>query len=426
MDQQQLQQKIAEYFAKLPTDAQTMFASMEWMKTLENLSAKYNMTALQIQSLGTETTLLLLGIVHPDEYMNFLQTDLSLSKSVQDRLMADINLGILNKWRETLTSVYNQNTIEIANNEYGGEKKLNEIFTNLPKEVQNAIANSNYQKELYIIASEQKLSIDQMGKLEKVTNKILLGLEHPDKYDSMLETELGLSKDKAIELGSAVNERVLKNIRGLLKGHAEMHIEPELPVPPYSQAKQAEPTFTPTPVVQAIPMAQSTPFQAPVTQETITPIYTAPKPIVNMPEVKNTFASMQIPTVAPTEKIEMPQAYEPEKKIFNDSGIEMMKEAPVVPNTPAPATESVSIKEDTLMRKDGVSIMEDKMDIPTPPIESNINMERDTLYGIENPSTTKVGMLQNKLSNPTVSIQSATDQSMPKMGGNDPYREKIG
>lgn len=430
MNPEELQQKIAEYFAKLPIDAQTMFASMEWMKTLENLSAKYNMTALQVQSLGTETTLLLLGIVHPDEYVKFLKADLSLSLDTQNKLMADINLGILNKWRETLTQAYNQNTVAVAEKEYGGEKKLDERFAGLPTEVKEAITNSNYQKELYVIANEEKLSIDQMGKLEKVTNKILLGIEHPDKYEAMLISDLGIQQPQAMSIASKVNERILKNIRELLKSHADVHAEISVPLPPSQIPKVATPVQAP--VIDKVPEVK--PIVA-------TPVVTVPMSTYNQPGTNPLpeYKFIPEPVVEPLVKVtpDTNPTNSPETKIFGDSGIEMMNE--VVPPANIPTTESVINTEESMMQKSGVSIMEKDTEVPLPPMKVTKDMEKDTLNGIENPTAstpismpvatpivqTPTNIIKDKLSKPVVNIQSATDQSLPKMSNRDPYREPV-
>ena len=42
MDQKELQQKIAEYFQKLPKEAQEVFAKMEWLQSLEAIAPNMN------------------------------------------------------------------------------------------------------------------------------------------------------------------------------------------------------------------------------------------------------------------------------------------------------------------------------------------------------------------------------------------------
>lgn len=397
MDQTQLQQKIAEYFAKLPADAQAMFSSMNWMKTLENISTKYNFTAEQVQSIGTETTLLLLGIIHPDEYTNFLQTDLGLPEDIQGQLMSEVNMSILNKWRTTLAQTYNQNADEVAEKEYGGAEKLNSIFANLPKEVQDAIANSNYQKELYMIANEEKLSIEQMGKLESATNKVILGMESPDNYEKTIEAELGLAPDKALELSSKINTRVLMSIRNAMKG-------------------------------QAISKPQSVPV-APVRKEPEVPEPTIPKP---------PYQEARKPITPLVPRQPSPQSATGEDQILNNSGIEVMAENSFPKNLPT--TEEAIKEEEAMLGKDGVSIVEPEIKIPTPTIEPTPTMEQETLAGVENPSKSpthvisgeiperKANVVRDKFSQPVMNLQGASDQSNPNPANNlhkDPYREPI-
>lgn len=396
MDQTQLQQKIAEYFAKLPSDAQTMFASMEWMKTLENLSYKYNLTPQQVENLGTETTLLLLGIVHPEDYTNFLQEELSISQKTRDALLADINLGILNKWRETLSKVYIQNANEIADEVPTPPStpapfavKAPALNTELPpiqKDKEPEIANGQFdsQKELYTIAKEEKLSIEQMGKFEEVTNKIISGTIHPDQYEKMLESELGLTPEKAIELSNKTNEQVLLRMREEMKKAypPQAQPEPKIPTPPYKQELKA-----PAPI--------------------------APKPIV-----PNTATS--------------------DDQMFTNSGVEVIQESPIPKNLPT--TEAIIKEEEVMLGKDGVDIVEPNIQTPTPPIQTSPTTEQDTLAGIENPSKSKthiisgeiperkINVVQDRLSKPTISLQSASDQSpvsTTPTNSKDPYREPI-
>ncbi len=64
MDKEELQKKIAEYYLKLPKEAQEVFSSMKWLETLKNICEKYSLDENQIKTLGIETSLILLGIVH--------------------------------------------------------------------------------------------------------------------------------------------------------------------------------------------------------------------------------------------------------------------------------------------------------------------------------------------------------------------------
>lgn len=79
MDQTQLQQKIVEYYNKLPSDVQTLFSSMNWLKDLEEISKRYSLSEEQKEYLGTETTLVLLGVIDSKEYNKNLEAEISIS-----------------------------------------------------------------------------------------------------------------------------------------------------------------------------------------------------------------------------------------------------------------------------------------------------------------------------------------------------------
>lgn len=403
MTPEELQNKIAEYFAKLPADMQAMFASMDWMKTLENTSAKFNLTELQIQSLGTETTLLLLGIIHPNEFDNFIHTEMSLPKDTADKILVEINLGILNKWRKDLEGAYDKNVAGEAERVYGGDVKLDDRFAKLPPEVKDAIINSNYQTELASMAKAQGLSIDDMGKLEQVVNKVMLGIDHPETFEQNIKSALGTDTTKANTIATAVNEKVFKNIREVLKSHSEAYAEPAMPMP--SSAQSVAPRFATEPDMPPLPPAKQA--------------MANPSPIFDT---------------------------SPSDNIMQKSGIEIQNE-PVIS---APAPISNTAIDSNLIQKAGVSIIEDKPMQNISNIQDNIATEQELMNGIENPSSIKVApvmkpnlstitppapstpspdqnsidIIQSKLSSPSVSVRGTSSQG-DSLHKSDPYREPI-
>ena len=109
MDQEQLQQKIAEYYAKLPNGVQTVFSSMKWLESLESLSTKYNLNESQKSTLGTETMLVLLGIIHLVEYENVLEKELEMPKVQFDKMLIEIDESILRTIRPQLSEAFKKN-----------------------------------------------------------------------------------------------------------------------------------------------------------------------------------------------------------------------------------------------------------------------------------------------------------------------------
>ncbi len=109
MDQEQLQQKIAEYYAKLSPEAQAVFSSMKWMETLESISTKYNFDDGRKSILGTETMLVLLGIIHHVEYEEVLGKELNIPRSQIDRIISEVDESILKSVRSSLTETFHKN-----------------------------------------------------------------------------------------------------------------------------------------------------------------------------------------------------------------------------------------------------------------------------------------------------------------------------
>jgi len=219
MNKEQLQQNIAKYYAKLPVELQQFFSSMEWMRILNNISEKYSLNEEQISTLGTETTILLLGIVHADEYKKTLEKNINLPKNIFETMFSEIDNSILKNIYTELDQAFTINVDSLLEEKYGGDKKLDERFINLPKEVQVAINESNYQVTLYSIAEKYKLNVEQMGVLEEITTKVMLGMVHPDKYEEELALKIAIPRNSISSVVNDVNDSILKTIREILKKH---------------------------------------------------------------------------------------------------------------------------------------------------------------------------------------------------------------
>lgn len=216
MNPQELQQKIAEYYAKLPKEAQDIFSSMQWLETLKSLSAKHNLNAEQIETLGTETTLVLLGIIHVEEYEEIIYKEIKIQKNSLDELLADINDLILKPIRSKLTETFIKNSTEF---ETGNEQELledqpiNPRLSVLPEETQEAIKNTNYQAKLFNISRDNGLSITMMGTLENLVIDVILNKVLPEDFISVLKDTLQIDNTKSNEIAKEINEQILKEIR---------------------------------------------------------------------------------------------------------------------------------------------------------------------------------------------------------------------
>ncbi len=243
MNQEELQKTIAEYYQKLPQGAQRVFAEMKWLADLRAISQKYALNEEQIQTLGTETTLVLLGVIRLDEYEEILAHELGLGKDKADQLTAEIDEKILRNIRGDLNNSYSNNLADLFEKEIKKEEasegnantikiesKMNPKFASLPANVLEAVKNSNYQDELYKISEDNDLSIEQMGLLEEAIAESFLGQIQPNDFGKTIKSRLNLADEKVNLLVNQINEKILKEIRKKIMGDSGATTKIESPL----------------------------------------------------------------------------------------------------------------------------------------------------------------------------------------------------
>lgn len=207
MDEKELQQNIALYYSKLSPKLQDFFSSMGWLQTLTEIAQKYSLNAEQTQSLGTETTLVLLGIIHLDEFYNEVEKQLSLPEEILKIIIGEVNTLVLNPIQGDLIGAYNENNIDIK------DETLDKRFENVPDEVKKIIQESNYKITLYNIAKEYGLNVIDMGILENDMVGLMVGSVRPSDFEEKIKNNLKLPGEKTRGLVTAINDKILKEIR---------------------------------------------------------------------------------------------------------------------------------------------------------------------------------------------------------------------
>jgi hypothetical protein len=220
MNQEQLKQKIAFYFEKLSPEAQAVFSKMEWLEKLKALSQLHALSAEQMETLGTETTLVLLGITHPDEYEKTLGEELHLPKLTLDKIIVEINNSVINPVRSDLYDAFDANDTANTPEEVEVGTKLDERFGQLPKSVQDVVTASNYYGNLYAIAQESGLSIPQMGALEECVTDIITGKAEAGTLKDLIRARVGIDEGKAVKLAVEINEKISRDLRNKLMTEA--------------------------------------------------------------------------------------------------------------------------------------------------------------------------------------------------------------
>ncbi len=109
MDKKELQEKIAEYYRKLPPKSQEFFAGLAWLETLREISEKYSLDENQAGILGTEAMLALLGIVHVEDFEGILKEEIKLPGELTNKIVSELNEKILAPVRLELIDAFTKN-----------------------------------------------------------------------------------------------------------------------------------------------------------------------------------------------------------------------------------------------------------------------------------------------------------------------------
>ncbi len=247
MDQKELQQKIGEFYVRLPEDLRGVFSDMSWMEKVRTIGVKNYLNDRQKEILITETTLVLLGIINTYDYESNLANELSLQEEAISKLTKDLNESIFNDLKEKLNNAFANNVEYLMTSKYGSLDKINEEFTKLPEEIQGWIDNSNYQSKIYEMGGKYKLNTTQILDIEGVISRVIMGKLSMDKYEDELKLKLGDISSNLNPILYEIKENILKGAEEKLsklnvlnkinstKIEINTKEEDVIPKPPYAQ-----------------------------------------------------------------------------------------------------------------------------------------------------------------------------------------------
>jgi len=213
MNPEELQKQIALYYSKLTPELQVMFSSMDWLEALKKISTEYSLTDAQIETLGTETTLMLLGMVPLDEYEEKIKTEVGLPNEKTEKMLGEINEAILKDFQPQLVEVFANNVKGLAGDQSNIDENLDARFDKLPEETRKIILTLSYHEKLYTIAQANKLNVEQMGKLEEMTTDVLTGALHADMLEQRLINRLGVTTETIKKILNEINDKILRPLR---------------------------------------------------------------------------------------------------------------------------------------------------------------------------------------------------------------------
>lgn len=198
------QKIIEEKMAKLPEYIKTALAKIDWGSEILNIGRKHGLHIDEMGILQTETVMVLVGLVHPDEYSGNLHQELHLPKDKIDAIVIDVNEKIFKNIRQAL--------IDFITTQDEAENNLEEsIFkkTGIEIEPEKEITSEPMLNNNAVVGIAEKSILENSGvEVEENTktrpnsedfpspdrNQILESIEHPQKGESVQFSNLVKSK----------------------------------------------------------------------------------------------------------------------------------------------------------------------------------------------------------------------------------------
>jgi len=99
-------EELIEQYKKLPKDLQRVLASSDIDTAMQEITKRHRLHIDQAGELSDEVGLVLIGVVHPDDFLEDVAFRLRVDKKAAQVIAADVNEHIFKKVRESLMQVH--------------------------------------------------------------------------------------------------------------------------------------------------------------------------------------------------------------------------------------------------------------------------------------------------------------------------------
>lgn len=221
------EEQLRAMFEKLPKDVYDAATSIDVSNKLQELGEKYKLHIDKIDTLFDETTLVMLGLTHPKDYLANLKKRLEIPDDLARMIVTDVNEQIFKPIRESLKRIHNisreRNVVnDVAQNMYYAAPEINSNSGGAPSyKLQEGGGQASRPAETL---PEQSLSrqdekiladsgINLINNSQQITNKqpeispkkeeLIEALENPDKIEKETVTvPAGFTLTKTVPAGS--------------------------------------------------------------------------------------------------------------------------------------------------------------------------------------------------------------------------------
>ncbi|MEX0934053.1 MAG: hypothetical protein WD003_02225 [Candidatus Paceibacterota bacterium] len=125
---------IKEFIKKLPQDIQTAAASTEVFDALEKIGKRHNLHVDALGGLVDETTFVILGLTHPNEFISNLAKRIGVEREKARAIAEDVNKEVFHPIRESLKEIHSLKKERRENQPLPSERESEDAYqVPLPK-----------------------------------------------------------------------------------------------------------------------------------------------------------------------------------------------------------------------------------------------------------------------------------------------------
>ncbi len=197
---------IKEGFNKLPERIREFILSEFFETSLLEIEQKYQLNPEQSSLLEQDTTFVVMGLLGPGDYRTELSRNLNFDQVKIDLVAKDVEQKIFSALNKEALEVSSEPTPDMSG-------ALDPRIQKLPEGIKKIIEDSKYQSALYDVARAHKLSISQMGTLERLTTDLITGTTRPEDFQKTLARSFALPPEEIAKLADEVNNKVFRKIR---------------------------------------------------------------------------------------------------------------------------------------------------------------------------------------------------------------------
>src|SRR3989344_5500550 len=147
-------QQIRGIYSKLPNDIKEAIFSVDVSDKIIDIGKKHKLAVDKIGIIGNETSRVMLGVTHPNEFIGNLTERLEVDKEKARAIAGEINEQVFKKVRESLRKIHNMR-------EEAKEKKGADVGPAVPN-ITEIVNRSDILKEIEKDHSQENLVPDIM------------------------------------------------------------------------------------------------------------------------------------------------------------------------------------------------------------------------------------------------------------------------